>query len=333
MSTGTGRHLGANVGGRADTSPQGERPVAPGEVTGPSVSNGVLTVRPYCPVSFWTKEGACRIYRRFVTWGIPDLTNWRFITLTINRDEYPHAEKAYELGKLYVSDFRTAFKAVYPHGNHFTKLELHEPDKEDGQVYPHWHLLLDWKRQVDFVAVSKMWRMGRVNVQRIEDADFDYVFKYVAKSVDDLPNWLKGRRVVRAWSASKGFFLNRPHVEQKGVECGAEDEAPSAAGAHYVEVSPGVFARDVPVERDESPTLGERIEKWRRTVQITQVQPDGSVRGYLRVTQFPSWNQFLAHVAQDKLAHYLGSSDLTINEREVTCLSITKLPSQSLLYS
>lgn len=255
------------------------------------------------------------------------------VTLTIDRNDYPDAEKAYELGKLYVSDFRTAFKAMYPHENHFTKLELHEPDKEDGQVYPHWHLLVDWKRQVDFVALSKMWRMGRVNVQRVEDEGFDYVFKYVAKSVDDLPEWLKKRQVVRAWSASKGFFLNR--LPAAKAESESEARAPRLADSceNYVEVAPGVFARDVPAERNESPTLGERVEKWRRTVQITQEQPDGSMRGYLRVMSCSSWNQFLAHVAQEKLTYFLGSSQLTIKEREIKCLKLSNLPSRCLLYS
>ena len=293
----------------------------------------MLTVRPYCPVSFWTKEGAARLYRRFVTWGIPNLKNCRMITLTIDRDEYPDAEAAYELGKLYVSDFRTAFKAKYPHENHFTKLELHAPDKDDGQVYPHWHLLVDWKRQVDFVAVSKMWRMGRVNVQRIEDEGFDYVFKYVSKTVEDLPAWLTKRRVVRAWSASKGFFLNRPIVAKSVSESDTKEPRQPEAVDDYREVAPGVFARDVADERNESPTLAERVAKWARTVQITKEQPDGSVRGYLRITSCASWDQFLAKVAQEKLNHFVGSSDLTINEREILCLSISRLPPQSLLYS
>lgn len=292
----------------------------------------MLTVRPYCPLSFWTKEGAARLYRRFQTWGIPDLRNWRMVTLTIDRNEYPDAEAAFELGKLYVSDFRTAFKAEYPHKNHFTKLELHEPDQDDGQVYPHWHLLLDWKTKVDFVAVSGMWRMGRVNVQRIEDEGFDYVFKYVSKTVEDLPDWLKKRRVVRAWSASKGFFLHRPIVVKKAADIDTE-EAPSERLDEYREVAPGVFARDVPDERNESPALGERVEKWARTVQITKQEADGTVRGYLRVTSCASWDQFLAKVAQEKLTHFVGSSELTINEREILCLSISRLPPQSLLYS
>ena len=100
----------------------------------------------------------------------------------------------------------------------------------------------------------------------------------------------------------------------------------------FAEVAPGVFARDVPVERDESPTLGERLEKWARTVQITEEKPDGSVRGYLRVTSCASWGQFLAMVAQEKLSHFLGSSKLTINEKEILCLKLSSLPWGCLLY-
>lgn len=299
----------------------------------------MITIRPYCPASFWTKAGAARLYRRFVSWGLPNLRNWRVITLTIDRNEYPDAEEAYELGKLYVSDFRSAFKAMYPHEEQFTKFELHEPDKEDGQVYPHWHLLLDWNRQVDFVAVADMWRMGRVKVQRVEDEGYDYLFKYVSKSVQDLPEWLKKRRVVRAWSASKGFFLHRARPVKANeevddsLESDNEDIRRDESLGDLREVAPGVFARDVPVERNESPTLGERLEKWARTVQITEEKPDGSVRGYLRITAFASWGQFLAKVAQEKLSHFLGSSQLTVNEKEIICLNLSNLPSLCLLYS
>jgi hypothetical protein len=299
----------------------------------------MITIRPYCPVSFWTKAGAARLYRRFVAWGLPDLKNWRMITLTIDRNEYPDAESAYELGKLYVSDFRTAFKAMYPHEEQFTKFELHEADKEDGQVYPHWHLLLNWKRQVDFVAVAGMWRMGRVKVQRVEDEGYDYLFKYVSKSVEHLPYWLKKRRVVRAWSASKGFFLHRVRPKKtdedvvESLESDNEDVERGESLDDYVEVAPGVFARDVPVERNESPTLGERLEKWARTVQITEEKPDGTIRGYLRVTTCASWGQFLAKVAQEKLSRFLGSLQLTVSEKEILCLKISNLPSLCLLYS
>ncbi len=263
------------------------------------------------------------------------------ITLTIDRNEYPDAEAAYELGKLYVSDFRTAFKATYPHEQQFTKFELHEADKEGGQVYPHWHLLLDWKRQVDFVAVAAMWRMGRVKVQRVEDDGYDYLFKYVSKSIDDLPDWLKKRRVVRAWSASKGFFLHRvrsvkttdDNASGDSLESESEDLGRDERVEDYAEVAPGVFARDVPVERDESPTLGERLEKWARTVQITEEKPDGSLRGYLRVMSCASWGQFLAKVAQQKLSHFLGSPELTVSEKEILCLKISNLPWACLLYS
>ena len=301
----------------------------------------MITIRPYCPASFWTKAGAARLYRRFVGWGLPNLKNWRMITLTIDRIEYPDAEHAYELGKQYVSDFRTAFKAMYPHDQQFTKFELHEPDKEDGQVYPHWHLLLDWRSKVDFVAVSAMWRMGRVQVQRVEDEGFDYLFKYVSKSVEDLPEWLTKRRVVRAWSASKGFFTHRvrpakaPVESESGETCDSdcEDAEGGECPEDYTEVAPGVFARDVPAERNESPTLGERLEKWARTVQVTEEKEDGTVRGYLRVTAFASWGQFLANVSQEKLSHFLGSSQLTVSEGEIICLKITNLPSLCLLYS
>jgi hypothetical protein len=144
---------------------------------------------------------------------------------------------------------------------------------------------------------------------------------------------LKKRRVVRAWSASKRFFINRPPAAKKKSDSDAQDQRPAESVDDYVEVAPGVFARDVPAERNESPTLGERVEKWARTVQITEEQADGSVRGYLRVTSTDSWGKFLAKVVQEKLTHFMGSSDLTVNEREIVCLRISNLPSGCLLYS
>lgn len=304
-----------------------------------SAGSTVTTIRAYCPASFWTVEGAAKLRRRFESWGVPSLRNWRFITLTIDRELYPDPEKAYELGKQYVADFRAAFKKAYPHENQFTKFELHDVD-ENGDQYPHWHLLVDFKRKVDFALVMGMWRMGRLQVQRVETDVFSYLFKYVTKTVDDLPEWLLKRSVVRAWSASRGFFLHRARAEKAASSdldaCEPEDGSDYGRGDRlddFRTVAPGVLARDVPVERQSSPTLGARLKRWARSVTVTQERSDGKVMHSVRICAVDSWSQFLGKVASEKLAHFMRSSALTISEKEVTCLNLQKLPQGLLLYT
>ena len=61
------------------------------------------------------------------------------------------------------------------------------------------------------------WGLGRVNVCRVKHADIRYVFKYVAKGPEDVPEWVarhKGR--FRVFQACRGFYtVRKPRTAQR----------------------------------------------------------------------------------------------------------------------
>lgn len=175
-----------------------------------------MHLQAYYAESWFTAEGARLKARRLRQAGIPDLTNWRFITLTMANRTKSRFE-AYELGKQRLRRFLARLrKAIGKKFKWCWKLEFHE----DG--YAHWHLLVDYREQIPEEILAKMeqwWGLGRPNVKRVRQKEIDYVFKYVAKGPDDLPAWVlnhKGR--IRVFQASAGFFEKRRPSARKTEE-------------------------------------------------------------------------------------------------------------------
>lgn len=162
----------------------------------------------YYSETWFTAEGARLKLRRLQAAGLPDFRNWRFITLTMaNHSGCPFA--AYEKGKDRMRRFLARFrKAIGRPFKWCWKLEFHE----DG--FAHWHLLLEYTKRIPqpFLErdVQDWWGLGRVNVRRVKRRDIFYVFKYVAKGLDEVPEWVashKGR--LRVFQACRGFYTKR----------------------------------------------------------------------------------------------------------------------------
>jgi hypothetical protein len=87
------------------------------------------------------------------------------------------------------------------------KLEFHE----DG--FAHWHLLIEYTKRIPqqmFAEVESWWGLGRIKIQRVRRRDIFYVFKYVAKAIEDVPEWVaRHKGVLRVFQASKGFYTRR----------------------------------------------------------------------------------------------------------------------------
>lgn len=156
---------------------------------------------------WWTAEGARLKLRRLQQAGLPDFTNWRFVTVTVaNRMISPLA--AYHLGNQRMRRFLARFRKAI--GRPFLwcwKLEFHE----DG--YPHWHILIDYRKRIPVEMlgeIERWWGLGRTNVGRVKESDIHYVFKYVAKGPEDLPEWVAHHRGrLRVFQASRGFYTKR----------------------------------------------------------------------------------------------------------------------------
>ncbi len=166
-----------------------------------------MELQAYYAESWFTPEGARLKARRLRQAGIPNLQNWRFITLTVaSRSVGPF--QAYERGKDRIRRFLARLRASV--GRSFKwcwKLEFHD----DG--YAHWHLLIEYTKRIPeemLPVLESWWGLGRINVKRVNRRDMAYVFKYVAKGLDDLPAWVphhKGR--IRVFQASQGFYTER----------------------------------------------------------------------------------------------------------------------------
>jgi hypothetical protein len=177
-----------------------------------------IELHAYASESWFTAEGARIKYRRLQKAGIPDLSNWRFVTLTLaTRALSPLA--AYLRGKDRIRRFLARFRDAI--GREFRwcwKLEFHH----DDAGYPHWHLLIDYTLPIppEFLReMEEWWGLGRVNVRRVRNRDMRYLFKYVAKGPEELPDWVcgyKGR--LRVFQACKGFYTGRKRRAKAQLE-------------------------------------------------------------------------------------------------------------------
>ena len=181
-----------------------------------------IELHAYAAESWFTTEGARIKAKRLQQAGIPDLSNWRFITLTLAIRHLSPWE-AYQKGKQRIRRFLAKFRSAV--GGRFLwcwKLEFHHDD--DG--YPHWHLLIDYRKRMPPEILRDLeawWGLGRVNVRRVRRQDIPYLFKYVAKGPEDLPEWVcRHRGRLRVFQACRGFFTirkSRKYVRQEPRSC------------------------------------------------------------------------------------------------------------------
>jgi hypothetical protein len=123
-----------------------------------------MELQRYTAESWFTAEGAWLKARRLERSGLPDMTNWRFVTLTVATRSIS-ANDAYERGKDRLRRFLARFRLGV--GRSFRwcwKLEFHE----DG--YAHWHLLIEYTQRIPqemLPDLESWWGLGRVNVKRV----------------------------------------------------------------------------------------------------------------------------------------------------------------------
>ena len=96
------------------------------------------------------------------------------------------------------------------------KLEFHE------NGYPHWHCLLLYKKKMPYSYVDDCWRLGRTNTQRVKSEEFEYLFKYVSKTVENIPDWVQDAQFPISFWQTSGFHdiqktSPRPDSSEKGI--------------------------------------------------------------------------------------------------------------------
>jgi len=198
-------------GDTADSQPKSwpavRRQPVPAEHGAEAGKRGTAELHPYYSEGWWTAEGARLKARRLQQAGLPNFTHWRFITLTVALRGISPTE-AYKCGKDRIRRFLARVrKAIGRRFRWCWKLEFHE----DG--YAHWHLLLEYLDRIPPEMLAELetwWGLGRINVRCVRGSDIRYVFKYVAKGPEDVPDWVANHRGrIRVFQASPGFYTKR----------------------------------------------------------------------------------------------------------------------------
>lgn len=205
---------------------------------------------PYSPHSWWHPEGRRSMVRRLEQKGFPQLFGWLFVTLTIDHSEFASDDKepgqaereAYEAGCDRIRRMMDSLRERYSIPRYFWKFELHE----DG--WPHWHMGWECSSFIHNDEVADAWGLGYTKTKRVKKTrDFRYLFKYVVKGNDTIPDWVldyPGR--IRVFQTSRGFYGN--------TSSGSASSASSSAS------------------QEEKPTLRVKFSKW-------------DVRGVVRVRE------------------------------------------------
>jgi hypothetical protein len=276
----------------------------------------VVELRPYSPPSLWTSHGAYAKRRQLERKGFPtDLRGWRFVTLTLDPKKYPDPCLGWMLGKRHLRQFVYLLRKRYGVKRWCWKLEFHEPDEHTGHVYPHWHLLFDFKAKIDKDEISALWGKGRTNIKRVDNEDFDYLFKYAFKALDSAPDWILDRTCVRLFQTSRGFF---PPTPVGSVDEEKESEpSPRQMGSDQ--------AHETKNSRISDETIGERLKRWSRYTVSRSLSDDGKVRHRVHFMACGSWGQLLVILARIKITTGIPRWRLHVTENLIQTSCLTSL--------
>lgn len=198
-------------------------------------------VKAYRPPSWYTREGAQKKLSQLEAKGLPSFRDWRFITLTVDPKQFASAQSAYE----YINERFRYFMRDLRHTLGVSNLSFIRKLEFQRNGWPHWHVILDYKKKIDHSRLLDLWSYGFVEIQRIKSKSLKYLFKYVAKGLEStLPSWFLQYSRPRIIQTSKIFPSKEPsHNSHEG-------RAPS-------------------LERGGVPeSLGQRLKRWDKTLLV-----------------------------------------------------------------
>jgi hypothetical protein len=235
---GNPRRIVSQGGGVSSSGATVGRTVAAGCVGAATVSGATLTkpygcertITEFVPASWFHPVGIYKVLARI--WDrLPDVSGKLFLTFTLDPKLYANEETAFEESRDWLRKvFFQLRHGVEHEGRTYTidapycvKVEFHE----SGWV--HYHVIFLTRRFLPKELLGELWGLGWVKVQRITNADFHYLLKYVTKP-DELPEWLKKRRRLRVFQSTTGFLTPLPKREPS-IETG--DLKPKEPRASY----------------------------------------------------------------------------------------------------
>ncbi len=191
------------------------------------------------PISWFHPKGIYRVLGKLVP-RLPDVSGCLFLTFTFNPALYSDPLSAFEHGR---DKLRRVFfalrKGVTWEGIRYVidepyavKVEFH------ANGWAHFHVVFKTHRFIPAGLISALWGLGRTNVRRISNKKFRYLLKYVTKG-GNLPEWVLGRSRLRVFQSSHGFL----------------------AGDSQERIEPAAMTG----RTKRQSTLGERLERWRKT--------------------------------------------------------------------
>lgn len=203
-----------------------------------------VEIRKYYAANWWSVSGVSRKMKLILRKGIPNLKDWRFITLTLDPSLFGSELEGYLKGKALMRRFLTDLKkhlGLEEMPASAWKLEF----QKNG--WAHWHLYFDYKELIPNIEVQDLWGLGFTFVERCDEKSIHYAFKYAFKPVlqkdtteEDLanneapiplPDWFldyyeagedgskpSSLSRVRFWQAQNGFYTGDPATSPKPEE-------------------------------------------------------------------------------------------------------------------
>lgn len=250
--------------------------------------HGVL--RAYNPISWFHPKGIHRVLARLVP-RLPDVAGCLFLTFTVNPALYSCPSNAFDHARDRLRRvFHRLRNGVEWNGRRYiidspyaVKVEFH------ANGWAHFHVIFLTRRFLPGELLTELWGLGRTDVRRIDNKKFHYLLKYATKG-GALPDWVLGRNRIRIFQPSKGFCQPMPEEPEHGEgEATKEPQRP---------------------RKRTSCTLGERVERWRKTALLGHGE---SCRQVPLCAPFSELFNVLVYTVA-VAGRYLGNGEIQIND-------------------
>ncbi|MFA5263194.1 MAG: hypothetical protein WC378_05165 [Opitutaceae bacterium] len=206
------------------------------EPTKPSrpIKETKIILRPYNPISWFHSRGIKRVLARLIP-RLPDVSGKLFLTFTVNPLLYADPSAAFEHSR---QKLRRVFYAlrhgVEWEGKRYVLTEPYAVKVEfGGNEWAHFHAVFLTRRFLPGPLLTELWGLGRPNIARISNEKFRYLLKYVTKG-GGLPDWVKSRKRLRVFQASRGFLLTEPKKKPE-TKCRKKKRRPSDSIGERIE--------------------------------------------------------------------------------------------------
>jgi hypothetical protein len=267
-------------------------------------NQGPRILRPFHPASWFHAVGIWKVLARLKP-KLPDVAGMLFLTFTFDQALFADPSAAFEHGRDHLRRmFHRLRQGVEWEGKTYridapycVKVEFH------ANGWAHFHVVLMTRRYLPGGLLNELWGLGRTNVRRINNHKFHYLLKYVTKG-GGLPEWVLGRKRLRVFQTSRGFYQDTLSTGAAATGTRAETPATEASAT-------GVPSKSPPTGiKRKTGTLGERLARWRTSALLQQGTE------FLQINLCAPFSELLdaliLPVALD--GRYLGNGHIIIND-------------------